>query len=151
MTVYEWLEKHPNQPLTVALGTEAAEALATMLAEPCARDVYVIDEDNKIVGHLSHIRLAQSVLIEHRPVHTRRQLIERIVGGRVDELMDPETYLARPDEHLDEVLSRQLSKQLEDLPVIDYDGRLLGAINLSEVLRSWCEAYFSESDNPTEE
>lgn len=137
MKVSDWIVKHPYEVITVTSNASTEEALDAMLAQPCARDIFVIDDDGKIVGHLSHIRLAKNILMEQRPVHTRRQLMERVVGGNVSELMDPEIYLARCDEPLDEVLSRQLSKQLEDMPVVDKKEKLIGAINLSEVLREW--------------
>jgi Mg/Co/Ni transporter MgtE len=38
---------------------------------------------------------------------------------------------------MDEVLSRQLGKQLEDMPVLDENDQLIGAINLSHVLRQF--------------
>ena len=74
------------------------------------------------------------ILLEQQPVHTRRQLMERVAGGNVSELMDPEIYVAHCDESLDEVLSRQLSKQLEDMPVVDNEGKFVGAINLSQAI-----------------
>lgn len=137
MNVLDWINKHPRSIVTVSVEATIQAAAERMLQEPCVRDVFVINDEGKVVGHLSHIRLAKNILIEHRPVHTRRQLMERVAGGNVSELMDPELYFAHADEQLDEVLSRQLSKQLEDMPVIDQDGKLIGAINISDVLREW--------------
>ncbi|WP_455199048.1 CBS domain-containing protein [Kaarinaea lacus] len=137
MNVNQWITNHPRSAVTVPLNTSVEEAIDLMLAEPCARDVFVLDEIGKVVGHLSHIRLAKIILREHRPVHTRRQLMERVFGGMVGELMDPEVPVARLHEPMDEVFNRQLSKQLEDMPVIDDRNHLIGAINLSNVLREW--------------
>jgi CBS-domain-containing membrane protein len=137
MIVNDWLREHPRQPITVSTDSSIEDALDKMLAEPCVRDIYIIDSRGKLSGHLSHTRLAKCLLIEQRPVHTRRQLMERVAGGTVSEYMDPEIYLARSDEPLDEVISRQLTKQLEDMPIVDNTGALLGAINISDVLREW--------------
>ena len=137
MNVRQWIDSHPHTAVTVNLNASVEQAIDMMLAESCARDVFVLDEAGRVVGHLSHIRMAKRILGEHRPVHTRRQLMERVLGGKVDEMMDPEVPVARLDEPMDEVISRQLSKQLEDMPVLDDRGRLIGAINLSTVLRQW--------------
>jgi CBS domain-containing protein len=95
MNVKQWIESHPHTVVTVSLNASVEEAIDLMLAEPCARDVFVLDGSGRVAGHLSHIRLARIILGEHRPVHTRRQLMERVFGGKVDELMDPEVPAAR--------------------------------------------------------
>lgn len=137
MIVSDWLKAHPRHPMTVSAGTSIEEALDRMLEEPCVRDIYIVDGNKRLIGHLSHTRLAECLLIEHRPVHTRRQLMDRVAGGNVAAHMDPELYFANCDEPLDEVISRQLSKQLEDMPIIDNTGKILGAINISDILREW--------------
>jgi len=106
-----------------------------MLAEQCMRDLYVVAEDGKLIGHLSRKKLANLILVEHQPVHTRRQLIMRIAGGSAQELMDTEFTFARPEEELDNVLHWQLEHDVKDMPVINNDGILLGLVSLSEVLQ----------------
>ena len=59
----------------------------------------------------------------------------RIAGGSARELMDTEFTFARPEEELDNVLHWQLEHDVEDMPVINGDGKLLGVINLRVVLR----------------
>lgn len=135
MKVAEWINNHPDHVITVAPDCSLEEAMHQMLAEPCLRDIYVVSEDGRLIGHLSHKKLAQTLLAEHRPVHTRRQIIERVAGGTARELMDSEFVHARPDEELDDVLHSQLEHDIEDLPVIDEEGVLLGVVNMSTVLK----------------
>ena len=137
MKVIDWLHAHPRTLVTVSANASVDDAIDRMLNETCVRDVFVLDQQGRIIGHLSHIRLAKILLLEHRPVHTRRQLMERVAGGTVYEFMDSEIYLAYEHEPLDEVFSRQLSKQPEDMPVVNQQGLLIGAVNLSQVLREW--------------
>jgi hypothetical protein len=42
---------------------------------------------------------------------------------------------AAPAEELEKLLHRQLEHEIEDMPVLNGAGRLLGAINLTRVLR----------------
>jgi CBS domain-containing protein len=137
MKVADWIRAHPGRTLIIAPSASLEEALDRMLEVQGARDIYVSTNDGAVVGHLSHRRLAQSFLLEHSHIHTRRQLMERVVGATVEEFMDGHPVFAHPDEELDNVLQRQLDHDVEDMLVIDDVGSVLGAVNLSEVLREF--------------
>jgi predicted transcriptional regulator len=47
---------------------------------------------------------------------------------------------ASPDEELEDVLHRQLEHEIEDMPVLDHSGVLVGAVNLTRVLRDLVRA-----------
>ena len=135
MKISEWISRHPGRAITVPIDCPLNEIMDRMLAEKCMHDIYVMADNGQLVGHLSRKKLANLILAEHQPVHTRRQLMMRIVGGSAQELMDTEFTFARPDEELDNVLHWQLEHDVEVMPVINEDGILLGVINLSVVLR----------------
>lgn len=81
-------------------------------------------------------RLAEYMLAEHRPVHTRRQLLERVAGaGSAEDFMDVLFPSASREEELEDVIHRQLEKGLEDMPVVVPEGNLLRAVNLTQLLR----------------
>ena len=135
MKISEWISLHPSRAITVPPDCSLNEAMDRMLAERCMRDIYVVSDDGHLIGHLSHKKLASLILTEHQPVHTRRQLIMRITGCSAQELMDTEFTFARPEEELDNVLHWQLEHDVEDMPVINEGGILVGVINLRVVLR----------------
>jgi len=135
MKISEWISRHPGRAITVPTDCSLNEIMDRMLAEECLRDIYVVDDNGQLVGHLSHKMLVNLILAEHQPMHTRRQLMMRIAGGSASELMDTEFTFARPDEELDNVLHWQLEHDVGVMPVIDEDGILVGAINLRVVLR----------------
>lgn len=139
MKVSEWLMEHPDVIVTVAEDATLAATLARLLEESCLRDVYVTGSDGRLMGHISHRRIAEHVLGEHRRAHTRRQLMERVAGGTAADFMNSAFATASPDEELDNVLNRQLDMELEDMPVVDRDGSIIGAINLTHVLRHYME------------
>jgi CBS domain-containing protein len=144
MKVKEWLARNPATALVVPAGCSLVEALDRMLDTPEARDVYVVDERNRVIGHLGRHRLAHYLFAAQRPVHTRRQLMDRIAAGTALESMSRHFAAARPDEDLDDVLHRMLEHAVEDLPVIGEDGTLVGAVNLGAVLR-WFRSSADES------
>ena len=135
MKVLEWLKLNPGRLVTVPGDASLEEIIRRLLSENCLRDVYVISAKKTIIGHLSHKRLAHLLLAEHRPDLTRRQLMERVSGGTAQEYMDACFVSAHPDESLDNVYDRQLEYEIEDMPVIDKQGNILGAINLTSILR----------------
>ena len=140
MKVSQWLDKHADRIVTVPPTAALPEVMSRLLEEPCLRDIYVADKDGQLIGHISHRRLAEHVLAEARPTHTRRQLMERVAVGTAADFMNSVLATASPDEALDEVLDRQLEMELEDMPVLDDDGHVLGAINLTHVLRHFMKA-----------
>ena len=52
--------------------------IIVILSQACVRDLCIVTETGSIAGHLSHKKHAHLLLAEHRLVHTRRQLIERV-------------------------------------------------------------------------
>jgi predicted transcriptional regulator len=99
------------------------------------QDIYVVSDEDLVLGHLSQRRLVSLLLAEHRPMHTRRQIMERVVVGSADELMESEFVFARPGEDLGDVLHRFVEYGLQDMPVLDEQCLLVGGINLNTVLR----------------
>lgn len=135
MKVSEWLSRFPGHIVVIQPASSLEQAIDQLLSGAGVQDIYVVSGKDVVLGHLSHKRLAGLLLAEHRPIHTRRQLMERIVLGSAEELMAGEFVCARPDEELDDVLCRFLDHDLQDMPVVDEQGLLVGGINLNTVLR----------------
>ncbi|MFI9653707.1 CBS domain-containing protein [Guyparkeria sp. GHLCS8-2] len=136
MKIADWLERHAVTGVTVERDTSLEEAARALLAEPECRDVYVTDAEGRVVGHLGFRRLAGVLLSAHRPTHSRRQMLERVTGGSVDEFMDRHFISARIDDHVHQVLHPHMERRVEDIPVLDGDGRLVGIIRLVDLLRA---------------
>jgi Mg/Co/Ni transporter MgtE len=134
MKVSDWLIKHPVKAGVVHANWSLEQVMAKLLGNSRLNDLYVLDSNNQVIGHLSYKKLAKLVLAEHCPGHTRSQILERVVTGSAEELMEAHFASADPDESLNEILYRQLDHWVEDLPVINQQKELLGVINLSDVL-----------------
>jgi len=134
MKVSDWLLKHPTHAGVVRDDWSLEQIMEKLLSNSRLNDLYVLDSSDRVVGHLSYKKLAKLVLAEHCVFHTRRQILERVATGTADELMEVHFASATADENLNEILFRQLDHWVEDLPVISLSGKLLGVINLSDVL-----------------
>ncbi len=135
MKVAEWLGRFPGSILVLAPESTLEQAVERMLSEAGVHDIYVVSSGNVVLGHLSPWKLTALFLTEHHAGHTRRQIMDRIAVGTAEELMDAEFVFARPDEELDNVVCRFIEFDVQDIPVLDEQGGLAGAINLNAVLR----------------
>ena len=139
MKIVDWLERHPLSGVTVARDDSLEEAARALLAEPECRDVYVVDGDRRVVGHVGFRRLAGVLLSAHRPTHSRRQMLERVARGPVHEFMDRRFIAARLDESIHAVLHAHMERRVEDIPVLNGEGRLAGVIRLVDLVRAAIE------------
>ena len=135
MKVSGWICRFPGHIVRIPPESSLEQAVDKMLSGECVQDIYVVSDEDVVLGHLSHKRLVSLLLAEHRPMHTRRQIMERVVIGSADELMESEFVFARPDEDLGDVLHRFVEYGLQDMPVIDEQRVLVGGINLNTVLK----------------
>jgi CBS-domain-containing membrane protein len=174
MKVSDWLRQHSIKAGVVQNDWSLEQVMEKLLSNSRLKDLYVLDSNNQVIGHLRYKKLAKLALAEHCVQHTRSQLLERLAPGLAVDLMEAHFASAKPDESLDAVIHRQLehwatdlrrdsvgsgrfelSKQsefsnfseptlsrlksvaehwVEDLPVINQQGELMGVINLSDIL-----------------
>lgn len=133
ISVAEWLANYPELPVIVSAAATMPEIASDLLKEN-SRDAYILDGDNKVIGHLSFGNVTNHLLSEHRPIHTHRQLFSRITEPVAEEIMDPHFAYARTDESLCEVIHRQLERGVDTLVVLAEDGSLQGSIKLRELV-----------------
>ncbi len=134
MKIADWLEGHAVSGVTVEGDTSLEEAARALLGKPECRDIYVTDPEGRVVGHLGFRRLADVLL--HRSTSSRRQMLERVTPGPVREFMEQHFISARLDEHVHDVLYKNMEQWLEDIPVLDADNRLAGIIRLVDFVRA---------------
>ncbi|MDF1588467.1 MAG: CBS domain-containing protein [Gammaproteobacteria bacterium] len=133
-TSADWLNQHQSKPVMVDENASIDQIINALLIED-RRDAYVVNADNKVIGHIGFANVATHLLSEHRVTHTHRQLFARVIEPTAKELMDPHFTSAYEDELLCDVIHRQLDHGLDDLIVLSRDTHVpLGAIQLKDVL-----------------
>jgi len=141
MKISEWLKTHPAKALTIAGESSLQDAARLLLDDPEGRDLFVLDADGKVCGHLGFWHVATLLLAELRPTLSLRELIERITLGTVADHMDDQVMCAGVDEDIDDILyqhdlfQQHLERRVEDIPVVDEQHRLLGVVRLTDLLR----------------
>lgn len=141
MKTSEWMAAHPVKALTVAGECSLQEAARVLLDDPEGRDLFVLDAEGRVSGHLGFWHVATLLLAKLRPTDSLRELVERITLGSVADHMDDRVMCAGADEDIDDILYRHdlfqqhVERRVEDIPVVDEQDRLLGVIRLSDLLR----------------
>ncbi len=136
MKVSDWLFDQPDGIVVAGEDLSINEVADLFLAHPKLRDLYVVSAQGDILGHIRHRRLAQLLLSEHMPFQTSHQIMERVFGGTASELMERDYVTAHPEEELDNILHRMLEYRVDDMPVVDDANKIIGTINLTDVMRA---------------
>lgn len=146
MKASEWLQNYPVKAITVVGESSLQDAARLLLDDAQGRDLFVVDEDGRVCGHLCFWHVATLLLAELRPTSSLREMIERITLGNVADHMSDLVMCAEADENIDDVLykndffQQHIERRAEEIPVVDEERRLLGVIRLSDLLRDAIKA-----------
>ena len=72
MKISEWLKLHPVKALTLPGDSSLEDAARMLLNDLQRRDLFIIDADGQLCGHLGFWHLATLLLAELRPTHSLR-------------------------------------------------------------------------------
>lgn len=110
----------------------------------------VVDSERRVVGAVSDAELVRrlspkdhpgivEILMSRLPFSSldpeRRRDLERATGSTAASLMSPLSATVGPETPLGEATKTMLRERLKILPVVDREGRLLGAVDRADLLR----------------
>jgi CBS domain-containing protein len=125
------LPEFKNKPQAFALrGEETVRTAVKTMAEKNIGSVVIVDEDRKVRG-----------------IVTERDLLRRLLGGKLDPettslsaIMTAEPHLASVDDEHYDWLRLMSNKRFRHLPVVDDEGRLVNLMSQGDfVSHSWPE------------
>jgi CBS domain-containing protein len=131
--VYDLVIKEPS---TVKIGSKIHQAYDEYLKNPVSRKVYVVDDQGKLLGAVTTETLLR--LLGYR-VGVREfsglslwKLMRDILKEDVDGVLVKVPSLRQTDK-LTKALQIMLDNHVDDLPVVDSDGKLIGELNSLEM------------------
>lgn len=142
MKASEWLKIYPVKAKTVSGESSLQDAAHLLLDGAEGRDLFVLDAEGVVCGHLCFWHVATLLMPELRPTSSLREMIERVTLGCVADHMSDQVICAEADEDIDDILYQQdffqqhVECRAEEIPVVDEQHRLLGVIRLSDLLRN---------------
>jgi CBS domain-containing protein len=127
-----------REPTVVVEGMKVSEAVSKLLKNPKKRNVYVVDDTNRLTGIITVRELVKMMglyaRINKEKVFSLADCTNKLLDAYVEDVMTCHFAAVQKDEELTKILREMEVHQLEDLPVVDDDGKLVGVINGLEIL-----------------
>ncbi|MEM0343839.1 MAG: CBS domain-containing protein [Thermoplasmata archaeon] len=125
-----------TEPIVVTKTMGLYEVVDRVLADPRTRSAYVVDERRRLVGMIGLMQMLAAIqgslsLFDKGRTQPRNK--------RVPLPFSVEEYMIKPvtvseDDRLLSALEKMMKNGLEDLPVVDENGTLIGELNGFEIL-----------------
>jgi CBS domain-containing protein len=116
--------------------TSIEDAVDALSASAYSHTIYVTDESKVLRGLITQETLVKHLFIHyHDEMLDTRALISQALSEQASDLMRNECLKASVNDDLDSILEEMISCKVDELPVIDGDGRLLGDITMKDIIR----------------
>jgi len=140
-----------TDPIVVNKGMKLHEVVDRVLADPRTRSAYVVDSRRKLIGMIGLKQMLEAIE-SSLSVFDKNRILSK--GKRKSLPFSVESYMFKPvtvSEHdrLLTALQRMIRHGLEDLPVVDEDGIIVGELNGFEILLLGSEFMKRQSPPPT--
>ncbi len=141
--------------ITVNAGDDV-EKMARLLLEHRISGLPVVDDSGKLVGVVSEtdlvlqekpVRTPFYVVIFDSPIYLEKPNrfihdIKRAVAQKVGDLMSTKPYTVGPEASIEDVATIMTEKDVNRVPVVDDDGKLIGIITRQDIIK----ASFGDTD-----
>lgn len=139
--------------MTADIATVAPETpivdVARLMVEARISGVPVINRDTgELLGMITEMEMIERQAKFEMPTYTRvldatfiiaerdsEEKLARILATTAGELMQTTVYSIREDATIEEVASLMFERQVNPVPVISFDDRLIGIISRSDIVR----------------
>jgi CBS-domain-containing membrane protein len=133
----------------VRAGDDALHVAKLAVNAPLPRAVYVVDEDDRLLGTITDGELARRIFEginpslyfdSHRHGGThflRRQ--ESVTEMTAQELISETEQWISDTDTLNQAMSQLYISRVDELPVVNQAGQLVGVIRALDILREWAE------------
>lgn len=132
----------PMGALLLTADTPLAEAIGRFAANPTLHGIFVVDEETRLVGVINNQDLLDWARLQFDllsrdfvlPVAKVRRLLTATTIGDLA-LPESDKMAVQEDDTVEAALLQMANFELEDIAVIDADGRIVNDLRLSEVLK----------------
>lgn len=121
------------------------------LSEPTPRQIYVVDQNYKLLGIISAFDLLKQIIPSYMNADLAKSFtngsdvmqkqVEKVKEKLAADLMVTDFVSLHPDDQLLQADALLVERSLNALPVIDEQGKLLGQINRFDILARFVNNY----------
>jgi Mg/Co/Ni transporter MgtE len=143
LTVEDIWELVVDNPSTIGLDIPIVELLEKMVEDTRTRHVYVVDEQQHLVG-VVRMTAVTGLLFPLQALNVEMSdpyLFQHVnLGGRtVRDVMDKKPHSVRADTGLQDLARVLLKEKITELPVIDKANLLIGQVNMYEIIKAYLQ------------
>ena len=126
-----------GQASIVSEDADPMEIAKKMIENPKTRSVYVADNNRKLLGLIPVSYLVQYLFFEYIPDEfLYYRAIKPLETVKAKDIMIPPVYV-KEDDSIDVAFQKMASHSIKELPVVNEDLRIVGDLNILELIISW--------------
>ncbi|MCD6123108.1 MAG: CBS domain-containing protein [Spirochaetales bacterium] len=138
VTVREVYKTFTFEPPIINENSSIEGIISTLLKDPRSRSVYIVNQDKKLTGIITTLIIlkATNILKGKRSV-LKDDIFNAIriaKAQKAKDIMHPPIYVYESSKILD-VLEMMSHENIQELPVVDKDKRVIGDLNCLEILK----------------
>ena len=134
ITINELISHSPTIPLVVQKNASLVQIVSLICKHCDPRDVYVVNDSNKLLGIIPFRNILRLVSNEYLPNLSRREVFEIVIPCSAEDLMMTTFDSLLMDDNVAELAPKLLTDFINEIPVVDLKGKLVGTIKLSILL-----------------
>ncbi len=121
---------------SVEEGASIEETVEALSESVYSHVVYVTDDAQVLQGVITEETLVKYLFIHyHDDMLDTRALIRRAISEQASDLMRNERFKASASDGLDFILEEMITCKIDEVPVLDEDGRMQGDITMKDIIR----------------
>lgn len=121
-------------PVFVEKNASADDIAKMMIANPRLKSVYVVDNKLKLVGRITLKKLIRHEFVNLLPVTFEYFNALDFIGDKTAESLMVSPAYVKDNDTLKTAFVKMYENEFDELPVVDNDLRLIGEIDLLELL-----------------
>ncbi len=130
------------KPTTIGPDESVIALLTAINGDKRTRHVYVVDEQNRLLGSVRMLSVVEYLFPFSAALERGGGLLGCSVDWtdkKVSDLMHDQPYTMMEDDLLDDVATIMMREKINELPVVDHDRRVIGQVNMYEVIEAFLE------------
>ena len=148
-TIRELMAFSESGPSIVRADATLREVAELLLKDHSTREVYLVDDANRFRGVITLRRFAHFVFTHHVPDQSSTtELLDLISVRNAGDLAIKRAASVPEDATLEQLLDVMFSSEVDELPVIDARGVIVGNIGVTELIAPWHADTLNESETP---
>ena len=145
LTVRDLLPFSRTEPAVVAESASLREVARKMVEDLKTREVYVVDGEGRFLGVITLRRLARWAFARQVPRDlSPTELLDLISSETAGDLALRKPAYVREDDPFETLLQVMFRYDINEIPVVSAEGRIVGNLNMLEILAAWLEGRLSE-------